>query len=122
MKIFRYNDLLSINNPNTADSPYRIEVLTKEHNALALGGMFGLLPPNIGVPYHYHKERESILIILSGEGIEIIEEKETKIYTGDVLFIPAMEKHTIKNTGNEDLRFIEFFTNPPLSKDFYTAI
>ena len=121
MKIFKHEDLLNIENPDPNGSPYRPEVLTKEHNAMSLGGMFGLLGPGTGVPYHYHKQRESILVIVSGEGIEIIEGKETKVRAGDVLFIPAMENHTIRNNTGSELRFIEFFTCPPLKSDFFAA-
>ena len=62
--------------------------------------------------------RESIMIVISGEGIEVIEGKETPIKTGDVLYIPAEEKHTTINRSNKDLRWFEYFTYPPLAADF----
>ncbi|HOI22313.1 hypothetical protein SDC9_16557 [bioreactor metagenome] len=119
MKLFKYKEMIDLKIPITDNTPYRVEVLTKDHNASAIGGMFGVLPPNSGVPYHYHKERESVLIVLTGNGIEIINKVETNISKGDILFIPAKEEHTIINNGKEELRFIEFYTNPPLSKDFF---
>jgi quercetin dioxygenase-like cupin family protein len=70
------------------------------------------------VPYHYHKNRESIIIVISGEAIEVVEGKEIPIKAGDVLFIPAGEKHSIINRSNQDFRYLEFFTCPPLSADF----
>jgi quercetin dioxygenase-like cupin family protein len=64
--------------------------------------------PGSQVPYHYHKNRESIIIFISGEGIEIIEGEEFPVKTGDVLFIPAGEKHTTLNRSDHDLRYLEF--------------
>lgn len=83
---------------------YRSEILTPEHQAKDLGGIFGLLLPGNQVPYHYHKNRESIIIVISGEAIEIIEGKEFPIKAGDVLFIPPGEKHTVVNRSGKDFR------------------
>ena len=80
--------------------------------------MFGLLVPGSQVPYHYHQNRESIVIPVSGEAVEIIEGKETVIRPGDVLLIPAGEKHTTANRSENDFRYVEFFTCPPLAADF----
>jgi quercetin dioxygenase-like cupin family protein len=80
--------------------------------------MFGLLVPGSQVPYHYHNDRESIIIVISGEAIEVVEGKETPIKAGDILFIPAGEKHSMINRSNQDFRYLEFFTFPPLSADF----
>jgi len=117
LEIFKSHEYISMKNPNPGE-PYRPEILTKEQNAKNLGGMFGLLPPGTQVPYHYHKERESLIIVISGEAIEIVEGKETTIKAGDVLFIPAIEKHMVINNSKEDFRYLEYFTCPPLTSDF----
>ena len=117
MKIFRTKDYLDLVNPTPGES-HRPEILTAEHMANNLGGMFGLLPPGSQVPYHYHKIRESVIFFIAGEGIEIIEGEEFPVKAGDILFIPAGEKHTTLNRSNNDLRYIEFFTNPPVKNDF----
>jgi len=59
-----------------------------------------------------------IIILISGEATEVIEGKETSIKAGDVLFIPAGEKHTTINRSTQDFRYLEFFTSPPLTADF----
>ncbi len=102
----------------TPGQPYRPEILTKEHSAKNLGGMFGLLVPGSQVPYHYHENRESVIIAISGEATEIIEGEEIPIKAGDVLYIPAGEKHTTVNGSKGDFRYLEFFTCPPLGADF----
>ena len=43
---------------------------------------------------------------------------ELDVNDGDIIFIPAGEKHRTINNSKVDLRYIEFFTNPPLNKDF----
>ena len=117
MKIFKAEEYIKMANP-TPGTTYRPEILTKDHNAKSLGGMFGLLVAGAKVPYHYHNKRESIIIIISGEAIEVIEGKETPIKAGDILFIPAGEKHTTINRSNQDVRYLEFFTSPPVGADF----
>ena len=80
--------------------------------------MFGVLVPGGRVPFHYHRNRESIIIFISGEGTEITEGGEFAVKTGDVLFIPAGEKHATVNPTDHELRYLEFFTNPPVGADF----
>jgi uncharacterized cupin superfamily protein len=117
MKIFKSDDYVKMQNPNPG-KPHRPEILTAEHGAKKMGGMFGLLPPGTQVPYHYHNNREAVIVAISGEAIEVIEGKETPIKAGDILFIPALEKHTTINRSNKDFRFLEYFTYPPLGADF----
>lgn len=120
MKIFKIEELCAIDNP-TPGEPYRPEIKLDAERFRALGGMFGLLAPGSGVPYHYHKNRESVLIPVAGEAVEIIEGEETVIRPGDILLIPAGEKHTTVNRSDRDFRYIEFFTCPPLAADFIKA-
>jgi quercetin dioxygenase-like cupin family protein len=117
MKIFKSEEYIKMANP-TPGKPYRPEILTREHQAKSLGGMFGLLVAGSQVPYHYHNNRESIIIVISGEAIEVIEGKEFPIQAGDILFIPAGEKHTTINRSSQDFRYFEYFTSPPLGADF----
>jgi quercetin dioxygenase-like cupin family protein len=117
MKIFKSEEYIKMQNP-TPGKPFRPEILTKEHNAKNIGGMFGLLVPGSQVPYHYHNNRESIIVVISGEAIEVIEGKEIPIKVGDVLYIPAGEKHTTINRSNKDFRYLEFYTYPPVTADF----
>jgi uncharacterized cupin superfamily protein len=117
MKVFRSADYVNMQNPNPGAS-YRPELPLADHGAKNLGGMFGLLPPGTQVPYHYHVNRESVIVAISGEAIEIINEKETPIKAGDILFIPAGERHTTINRSKEDFRYLEYFTCPPMASDF----
>jgi quercetin dioxygenase-like cupin family protein len=120
LKRFRIEEYLQVENP-VPGNPYRPEILTHEHKAKELGGMFGLLSPGNRVPYHYHKNRESLILVIAGEAIEVIEGKEIPIQEGDVIFILAGEKHMTVNRSTKDFRYLEFFTRPPLAADFVEA-
>jgi quercetin dioxygenase-like cupin family protein len=117
MKIIKTQDYVKMENPNPG-KPYRPEILTRDDQAKALGGMFGLLVPGSQVPYHYHKERESVIIAISGEATEVVEGKEYPFRAGEVFYIQAGEKHMTVNRSGEDFRYLEFFTCPPVSADF----
>ena len=117
MKLFRTDDYIHMENPHPG-CPFRPEILTHEHQAKDLGGMFGLLPPGSQVPYHYHQKRESLIIVIEGEAVETVEGEAFPIKTGDVLFIPAGEKHGVANRSEKNFRYLEFFTQPPLAADF----
>jgi quercetin dioxygenase-like cupin family protein len=117
MKMFKSKEYIKMANPTPGKS-YRPEILIREDQAKNLGGMFGLLVAGSQVPYHYHNNRESIIIVISGEATEVVENQEIPIEAGDVLFIPAGEKHATLNRSNQDFRYLEFFTFPPLTADF----
>ena len=117
MKLFRIDDYLQMENPHP-DRPFRPEILFPGHKAKDLGGLFGLLAPGNQVPYHYHQNRESLIIVIDGEAIETVEGEAFLIKAGDVLFIPAGEKHMTVNQSEKDFRYLEFFTQPPLTADF----
>jgi quercetin dioxygenase-like cupin family protein len=117
MKLFKTEEYLRLWNPQPG-KPYRPEILTSDDKAKNLGGIFGLLVPGSKVPYHFHRNRESVIMVISGNAIEVIEGEEIPIRAGDVLFIPAGEKHTTVNGSDEDFRYLEFFTYPPVTADF----
>jgi quercetin dioxygenase-like cupin family protein len=117
MKIFRSYEYAKMKNP-TPGQRYRSEILTGEDQAKDLGGILGILAPGTSPPYHYHEKRESIIIAIHGEAVEILEGKEIPIKAGDVIFIPPGERHTTVNRSGGEFRYLEFFTCPPVGKDF----
>lgn len=117
MKIFRGETYINVENPNPG-KPYRPEVLTVDDKAKDLGGMFGLLVPGSQVPYHYHTKRESVIVAISGEAIEVVEGEEIPFNAGDIIYLSPGEKHMTINRSDNDFRYLEFFTCPPVTADF----
>ena len=115
--IFKSGDYAKFQIP-TPGEPFRPEILTADQGAKHLGGMFGVLPAGTQVAYHYHVNRESIIVAISGEATEVIEGKELAFKTGDIYYIPPGKKHTTINRTNADFRYLEFFTYPPMASDF----
>jgi quercetin dioxygenase-like cupin family protein len=119
-KLFKTADFKEMASPTPAEL-YRLEVLTDKDDAKNLGGIVGIMPPaapGAKPAYHYHKNRESIIMVISGEATEMIEGQEIPLKAGDVIFIRPMVKHTIMNRSGRDFRYIEFFTYPPVKADF----
>ncbi len=117
MKIIKIEEYTEMKNP-TPGERHRSDVLIGSDKAKDLGGIFVVLVPGSGPPYHYHQKRESIIMAISGEATEILEGKEIPIKAGDVLYIPPGEKHTTINRSKREFRYLEFFTCPPTESDF----
>jgi quercetin dioxygenase-like cupin family protein len=109
METYNIEEYAGMDIPN-ADWYYNRKILTDANGAKHLGGIFCQLLPGGKQAYHYHKNRESIIIVISGEATETVENKEINIKTGDVLFIAAGEKHKMTNEGKKAIRYLEFFT------------
>ena len=117
MKIFKFEDYIKAENPEPGKI-FRPEVLIDTDGAKNLGGIMWLLPPGKQIPYHYHRTRESILIAISGEAAEIVDGNEFSFKAGSVFHIAAVEKHMTINRSDEEFRYLEFYTCPPLTADF----
>ena len=117
MEIYSIDDFTKVKSPEQC-TRYKDEFLTTGKNTENIGGLFSVLAPGVEMPYHFHQKRESILVVISGEAIEIVEGKEVPIKANDILFIPPGEKHTTANRSDKDFCYLEFFTCPPSRGDF----
>ena len=61
--------------------------------------------PGGHTPHHAHDFEHEILV-LSGKGVAKSEQGDRPMAGGDVIFVPADEKHQFVNAGTEPLRFI----------------
>ena len=61
--------------------------------------------PGGHTPHHSHDYEHEILI-LSGQGVAKSEQGDQPFETGDVIFIPANEKHQFVNNTNQPCTFI----------------
>jgi len=48
----------------------------------------------------YSQEEDEWIVLLEGEAMLLIENKEKTLTKGDTLFIPAKTPHSVLNTGN----------------------
>lgn len=119
MKIFQIDDYVKLMNPKPSEV-YREYILTGDDKTKDnIIGFFGLLSPGNEVPPHIHKKRESIFIPISGEVTAIWEGKEISVKPGMVVYMPPGKRHSLINKGDEDMRFLEFFTSGPfIESDF----
>ena len=61
---------------------------------------------------HLHDGFEECIYVLSGRGTTVAESGEIAIAPGDLVLIPAGEKHMTRNTGSEPLVLLCFFPVP----------
>ena len=63
--------------------------------------------PNQRPSYQYHYKRTEVWIVVKGTGLVTIDDKDQVVKEQSIVVVPTMCKHRIKNTGSEQLIFIE---------------
>jgi len=64
-----------------------------------------------------HAGSDQWLLVLEGEGEATSESGTEKIQTGDLVLIPAPEKHQFKGAGSKPLKTITFYGPPAYERD-----
>lgn len=64
---------------------------------------------------HLHSDFEECIYVLSGQGTMHAESGEHPVKPGDILLVPAGEKHMTANTGTEPLVLLCFFPVPDVT-------
>ena len=54
---------------------------------------------------------EEVLLVVSGSGEATIGEEQAAVQTGTLAVVPALVPHSVKNTGEETLRVVGFFSS-----------
>jgi mannose-6-phosphate isomerase-like protein (cupin superfamily) len=112
VRLYHLDDLAEFPSRNSSEA--FSEVITdKEDEANKVSARILIIPP--AAPrqkLHYHTHREGWMMVVSGEGKEIVEGEEFPVKANDIWFMPAMTKHRIENTGKSALRVLELFTLP----------
>ena len=68
--------------------------------------------------YQYHHKRSEHWIVISGIGEVRVDDNISIVSAGDSVFVPALAKHTIRNTHeNNNLVFIEIQTGEYFGED-----
>jgi len=80
-------------------------LISKERGAPNFAMRLFEVEPGGYTPHHTHPWEHEIFI-LSGKGLAVGEEGEKPIGPGNVIYIPPGERHQLRNTGDEPLRFL----------------
>ncbi|MEQ8901567.1 MAG: cupin domain-containing protein [Roseovarius sp.] len=75
-------------------------MIMPETGARGLINGFTTIPPNGGIPLHYHNCEESVLVV-SGSAIAEIEGRNFEVDTSDVVWIEAGIPHRFLNPSTE---------------------
>ena len=68
---------------------------------------FGTLAPGCAVPFfHHHKQNEEVYVVLSGEGVFILDGKEEPVTSGSIVRIAPSVSRNTKCTGSVPLVYI----------------
>ena len=66
-----------------------------------------IIKPGQSPSYQYHFKRSEVWVIVQGSGELKLDDKIILIKKNDIIQIPILAKHQIKNNSDEDLIFIE---------------
>jgi mannose-6-phosphate isomerase len=66
-----------------------------------------IIKPGQAPSYQYHFKRSEVWVVVQGEGELKMNDEIQSVRKWDAVIVPVEAKHQIKNTGTEDLIFIE---------------
>ena len=82
----------------------------RTHSRMTLGEV--VLMPGMGHDRHNHPDAEEILYVLSGEGMQMVDDGEPfPVKAGDTVYVPTAIFHSTMNTGWHTLRLLAIY-NP----------
>ena len=64
-----------------------------------------------------HADSDQWLLVLEGNGEVLTEEGKKDVATGDIVLVPAPEKHRFKCTGSSPLRTVSIYGPPAYDTD-----
>jgi quercetin dioxygenase-like cupin family protein len=81
-------------------------LISKEQGAKRCAMRLFTLQPGGTIPLHEHGDTEHEIYIIEGKGLLEDGREKIPVRSGDVLFIPAGEKHSFVNQTQQTLKFI----------------
>lgn len=69
---------------------------------------YTILPPGTSIGNHKHGNDEEIYIVLEGEGIFYMDEKEYPVRAGSIMKNNPYGIHGLRNTGDAELKILVF--------------
>lgn len=77
---------------------------------------------NMRLSYQFHDYRSEYWIIIKGKALITIDDESKEYEKGEVIYIPKMARHRVKNIGRERLVFVEVQTGSYFGEDDITRI
>jgi mannose-6-phosphate isomerase-like protein (cupin superfamily) len=91
----------------TADGSTIRELLAHRNSAIRQQSLAeARLAAGAATTPHHHAATEEIYYILSGTAMMTIEAESQPVEAGDAIAIPPGQRHTIRNTGTDELVFL----------------
>ena len=76
-------------------------------NTTSMEVSFGTLVPGCTVPFfHHHKQNEEVYVVLSGEGVFMLDGKEESVASGSIVRVAPSVSRNTKCTGSVPLVYI----------------
>ena len=76
-----------------------------------------IVKPGQRLSYQYHHKRSEHWVVVQGEAIVTLDDKEYEFEEGQVVEIPVGTKHRVRNDYDDDLIFIETQTGSYFGED-----
>ena len=86
---------------------FRKEVVTGPHSQVVLMS----IPPEEEIGAEIHNVDQT-LVFVEGVGKAVINEEESLVSSGHLVFVPAGAKHNFVNTGDHDLKLYTMYAPP----------
>lgn len=78
---------------------------------------FSVIYPGGSIPLHDHETVESY-VILSGEGLMVVDGESTPVHRYDCVYLEKGQQHSLQNTGNADMH-VMFVYAPKMIVDHW---
>lgn len=104
MEIFRPEDVPAEQPENMPGVKIRW-VIDKKRGAENFAMRVFEVDPGAATPLHNHWYEQE-MYILEGQGVMVSDKNEHQVEPGNVLWVAPFERHQIKNTGKDTLKFI----------------
>lgn len=86
----------------------KFTVLLPRENAECSEILLEEWPEGFDAPLNHHEEMEQVYYIVEGQGNVVVGEEEGEVSSGDIVFIPRMAQHCIRNIGKGNLSYLCF--------------
>lgn len=70
------------------------------------------IPPGGEIGEEVHEDVDQILVFVAGRGVAILEEDQSDVGPGDLVFVRAGTTHNFVNAGDEPLRLYTVYAPP----------